>query len=63
MCTALEELVEEGKVQGSIMMNETMNQLISHLIAEGRIEDLSRAAIEPEYQKELMKEYGLPILL
>lgn len=67
MCTALDELKEEGrqegKVQGSIMMNEAMNQLISHLITEGRIEDLSRASREPDYQKGLMKEYGIPVLL
>lgn len=63
MCTALDELKEEGRVQGSIMMNEAMNQLISHLINEGRIEDLSRASIEPEYQKGLMEEYGIPVLL
>lgn len=63
MCTALDELKEEGRVQGSIMMNEAMNQLIFHLINEGRIEDLSRASVEPEYQKGLMEEYGIPVLL
>lgn len=67
MCTALDELEEEGReegrLQGSIMMNQAMNQLISNLITEGRIEDLSRASREPEYQKNLMEEYGIPVLL
>lgn len=36
-----------------------INQLILKLIAEKRYDDLEHGAKDPEYQEELLKEFGL----
>lgn len=36
-----------------------INQLILKLIAENRYDDLEHGAKDPEYQEQLLKEFGL----
>ncbi len=38
---------------------ERINKLIRILLDEGRIEDLGRSTLDPEYQKMLLQEYGI----
>lgn len=51
MCTAFREMIEEGC--------EMMNELNRKLVKDGRIEELIRSIQDAEYQKELLKEYGI----
>ena len=46
---------ESGQQEGK----EQMSQLILFLLKEERSEELERVAKDPEYCKELIKEYGL----
>lgn len=55
MCTALRELKEEGRAEG----RAEINKLVFLLVNEGRIEDLSRASRDSEYQAKLLMEYGI----
>ena len=55
MCTALRELEEDAKREGSRLMNE----LNRRLLQDGRTEDLFRSIQDTEYQRQLMDEYGL----
>lgn len=63
MCTALRELKEEGReegrAEGRVAERAAINELIYCLINEGRIEDLSRASRNSDYQNQLMLEYGI----
>lgn len=52
MCRATASLVEEGMEKGT----DTVNKLNLILIEAGRMDDLARAAKEPEYQKKLITE-------
>ena len=45
----------EGKAEG---MN-LLNSLMKLLIRDNRYDDLKRAVEDPDYQKELIKEYGI----
>lgn len=46
---------EEGREEGMVLVNK----LISILVEQNRIEDLKRAAEDPVYQEQLIKEFGL----
>ena len=46
---------EEGRRETLLQIN----QLIQRLILEKRYDDLERAAKDPEYQEQLLKELGL----
>ena len=59
MCTALRELEEDAKREGSRLMNDLMNELNRRLLQDGRTEDLFRSTQDTEYQRQLMDEYGL----
>lgn len=50
---------EEGERYGRETGKNLVNELNQRLIKDGRMEDLKRACKEAEYQKELLKEYGL----
>ena len=55
MCEALQGLLEDSRNEGR---NE-LNSLNGKLLKENRMEDLIRAIDDPEYQMQLLKEYGL----
>ena len=38
-----------------------VNTLNLHLLEDNRLEDMQRAMVDTDYQKELMKEYGIGI--
>lgn len=71
MCTALRELEEdarregrqegrqEGLATGVKKGSRLMNELNRRLVQDGRTEDLFRSIQDEEYQKRLMKEYGM----
>ena len=54
-----EEGVEEGIEKGIEKGEDRVNQLNSHLIAEKRFNDLTRATNDKQYQAQLYREYGL----
>lgn len=65
MCYALEQIqknakkqgVKEGAKQGVRQGRQQISKLFAKLIADGRLEELSRAATDEPFQKELLKEY------
>jgi hypothetical protein len=64
MCEALREIMAEdlkeaedkGIGLGIELGTDRVNSLNRILIAEGRLDDLTRATSDPAYQKELIKE-------
>lgn len=52
MCRATASLIEEGIEKGA----DTVNKLNSILIDTGRMEDLAKAAKDPDFQKKLIAE-------
>lgn len=59
MCTALRELEEDAREEGRAEGSYLMNELNRRLMQDDRTEDLFRSIQDSEYQKELMEEYGL----
>lgn len=53
--TLQREAKEEGREEGRSRINE----LNRRLLADGREEELKKAVLDEEYQKKLLKEYGL----
>lgn len=51
--------LKKGEHQGKRLGMEAVNTLNQRLIQLGRLEDLKRAASEPEYQAGLLEEFGL----
>ena len=70
MCEILDKIenrgIEKGRAEGIAEGNaEGKNQmadLMKRLLDENRIEDAKRAAEDPAYCDELMKQYGIRIL-
>ena len=52
----------EGKAEGNTEGKSQMADLMKILLAENRIEDAKRAAEDPAYCDELMKQYGYSIV-
>lgn len=52
---AFKEGLEEGREEGEYRITE----LYRKLITDNRIEDLKKSMSNAEYQKQLLKEYGL----
>ncbi len=52
----LEEGRVEGREEGREESRDVLNKLTTALIDSGRIEELTRAAKDPEYQKILIRE-------
>lgn len=50
---------QEGLAEGRQEGRQDMNQLIKILIRENRLDDLEKSANDLEYQKKLMKEFGI----
>lgn len=59
MCTAIEELKEEGRLEGRSEGLDRVNQLILKLAEAGRTEEIVRAAMDRDFQEKLFKEFGL----
>ena len=53
------EGLQEGLEKGLREGYSKMNRLIERLFDDGRIDDLRRAAKDPDYQEQLMREYGI----
>ena len=49
------EGIEAGRAEGL----EVVNILNQRLIQDNRLDDLKRATVDAEFQKELLKEYNL----
>ena len=50
---------KEGMEAGKKAGIETVNELIRHLIGDGRSEEIARAVSDRDYQNRLLLEYGL----
>ena len=49
----------EGRAEGAAEMAERLNKLTMSLIKESRISDLEKAASDPDFQKQLLEEFGI----
>ena len=63
MCEILDKIenrgIEKGNAEGNAEGKSQMADLMKRLLAENRIEDAKRAAEDPAYCDELMKQYGI----
>ena len=53
------EGIAEGKAEGKAEGESMMSKLVSFLLNQGRTEDLSRAAVDPEYRAQLYHEFRI----
>lgn len=63
MCTAIEEMIEDGRAEGLAeglgQGEERVNRLNQILILQSRYEELCKAANDKEYQQKLFHEYNI----
>lgn len=59
MCQAIEELKREAKEIGEASGINTITILIGKLHSQNRDEDVWKAASDPEYLDQLLKEFNL----
>ena len=57
--TLKEDAREEGRVEGRAEIRAELNQLTICLLNAKRYNDLEHAAKDIEYQKKLLKEFGI----
>ena len=57
MCVLLDMYEERGEARGI----HEINTLNLRLLDDNRLEDMQRAMVDTDYQKELMKEYGIGV--
>ena len=57
--TLKEDAREEGRAEGREEGMEYLNQLNKYLLKSKRYNDLERATEDVEYQKKLLKEFGI----
>ena len=57
--TLKEDAREEGREEGRAEIIAELNQLTNYLLKAKRYNDLERAAEDIEYQKKLLKEFGI----
>lgn len=62
MCLALQQWEEEAREEGKVEGIAVMNELISVMIKEGRVEELLRSCQDSDYRKRLMEECGIQLL-
>ncbi|MBQ6503509.1 MAG: hypothetical protein IJI57_06300 [Flexilinea sp.] len=55
----LRESEDKGEKKGKADGERMMGKLISYLLNQGRTEDLSRAAVDPEYRNQLYREFQI----
>lgn len=51
----------QGRIQGQRQAVHSLNELNRKLLEEGRTEDLFRSLQDINYQKKMMKEYGIEL--
>ena len=51
--------IEKGISQGISQGIEEINTLYHCLLADNRMEDIQKAIMDTDYQKELLQEYGI----
>ena len=51
----MNEQYNKGKAEGKAQTN----QLIQFLLKQGRIDDLERSSTDPDFQNQLLEEFGL----
>ena len=65
MCVLLDMYEERGETRGIAIGEERgiheINTLNLRLLDDNRLEDMQRAMVDTDYQKELMKEYGIGV--
>ena len=54
-----EEGRQEGREEGRQESLQIINELNSRLLEEGRLEDLKKSVVDKEYQRMLLREYGI----
>lgn len=54
-----EEGIAEGRAEGRKEGLFAVNELIQRLLRDGRLEDLARSSIDPQFQKQLLQEYHI----
>ena len=59
VCIAIDELINDGKIEGKIEGEHRLATLMDRLFKDGRVEDARLAASSPSARKILYKEYGL----
>ena len=59
MCVLLDMYEERGIEKGISQGIEEINTLYHCLLADHRMDDIQKAIIDTEYQKELLQEYGI----
>lgn len=59
MCKALEELKEQGKLEGRLEGESRSFILIQKLFSENKIEEAKRVSEDKAYREEMYKKYGL----
>ena len=55
----VEKGIPQGISQGISQGIEEINTLYHCLLADNRMDDIQKAIIDTEYQKELLQEYGI----
>ena len=51
--------ISQGISQGILQGIEEINALYHCLLADNRMEDIQKAIMDTDYQKELLQEYGI----
>ena len=59
--TLKEDAREEGREEGRAEIIAELNQLNKYLLKAKRYSDLERATEDIEYQKKLLKEFGIEL--
>ena len=55
----IEKGIVQGEARGMAKGISQINTLYHCLLADNRMEDIQKAIMDTEYQKELLREYGI----
>ena len=59
LAQGMEQGLEQGREQGRTLAEENLMKLVHALFEAGRIDDIRRASVDPEYLAELYEEFGI----
>ena len=59
MCTAIEEMIQDGREEGVEQGEQKVNRLIRILLEESRQDERAKAVYDKCYQKKLFEKYGI----
>lgn len=59
MCTAIEEMIQDGREEGVEQGEQKVNRLIRILLEESRQDEIAKAVYDKCYQKKLFEKYGI----